>query len=150
MFNTKIFSPTPEGREGEWKYGYTHSYHRYLTEVRGQPHAQPIYPRLKSRRHTLSGMLGEPHWRFSWIGNPLVPGGTRTQGHQMCSMCEGYGLGGATTCLLTLSALCSISSRKAFSDFFVYFKARSWYIRLQIHKDLSSERNVKAINLHYY
>ena len=65
--------------EGEWKYGYTHSYHRHLTEVRVQPHAQPIYP-----RHALSTMLGEPDWTFSRIGKPLVPGGTRTPGRQKC------------------------------------------------------------------
>ena len=47
MFNKKVSPQTPEGREGVWKYSYTHCYHRHLTEVRVQPHAQPIYLRLK-------------------------------------------------------------------------------------------------------
>ena len=95
-------------------------------------------------------MLTEPDCRFSWEGKSLVPDGTRTPGRQKCLMCEGYGLEGATTCLLTLSALCPICSRNAFPDLFVHFKARSWFLRLQIHKDLSSEKNVKAINFPYY
>jgi len=43
----KVSPQKPEGREGDWKYGYTHSYYRNLTEVRGQPHDQSIYSRLK-------------------------------------------------------------------------------------------------------
>ena len=131
MFNTKSFPTNARRQGGEWKYGYTHSYNRHLTELRGQPHAQTIYPRLKSRRHTLNWMLHEPDWRFSWRGKPLVNGGTRTPGRLKCWMCEEYGLEGATTCLLTLSALCPISSRNAFPDFFfVHFVARSWFLRL--------------------
>ena len=112
--NTKMSSPTPEGREGEWKYGYIHSYHRHLKEVRGQPHAQPTYPLLKSRHHTWSRKLREPDWKFSQRGKILLTGGTRTPGRLKCLTCEEYGMEGATTCLLTLY---SISSRNAFAVF---------------------------------
>lgn len=149
MFNTQISSTTSEGREGEWKYGYTHSYHRHLTEVRGQPHAQPIYPRLKTPRHTLSRMLSKPDWTFSWRGKPLVPGGTRTPGRQKCLLCEDYGLEGATA---SVNIVCSVLYllKELLPWFFVYFEYRSWVLWLQIHKILSSEVIVKAFNFHFY
>lgn len=37
-----------------------------------------------------------------------------------------------------------------FFFFCVYFEARSWFLRLQIHNNLSSERFVKANNFHFY